>query len=309
MARVRNLPAIFEGAPGAYLLPDHLLRTGAPVEEGVGPDFVATKLLEPLEAALPEHELRVDLTLAGHFDGAAWRAWSGHLIGLFAQPLWGVPSTERLVWMRFGCFEREDADGRVAETLLLFDLLSLMRQAGCWPLIEPPGPDPMAPAPQATDGNAAESLARVEAMIAGLMRFDGRDLASMGMRDHWVSQFNWFGPAPIGSFRGHRDYERGHQGPFLRAFPDRVGGNHRARIAEGALVASTGWPSIRATHRGDGWLGLAATGRAVTMRVMDFWAVEGDRITDNWVMIDLIDLLAQLGVDLFDAGKRSGTDG
>lgn len=308
MGRMRTEPAIFGHTPEAWLAPDHLLRAGAPIEEGVGADFVATRLKNPLAAALPGHEVRVDLTLAGTFNGAHWRAWSGHLLGVFERPLWGVPPTDRLAYLRFGCFEREE-DGRVVETLLLLDLPSLMRQAGCWPLAQPPGPDPMAPVPRTTEGDAAASLARVEAMIAGLMRYDGRSLVSMGMREHWVPRFNWFGPAAIGSFRGHADYERGHQGPFLRAFPDRVGGNHRARIAEGALVASTGWPSIRATHRGDGWLGLAATGRAVTMRVMDFWAVEDGLITDNWVMIDVPDLLAQLGVDLFGALNGSGTDG
>ena len=288
---------------GAGLAPDHLLRAGDPVGEGIGRDFAADALVAPLTRALPGFEVRTDLSLAGRFGGADWRATSGHLLGLFANPLWGIPPTGRLAWLRFGCFERL-AGGAVAETLLLLDLPSLMLQAGVWPLGPPPGPDPMAPAPAALDGDAAQSLRLVEAMIAGLMRYDGRDLASMSMRDFWTTDFNWFGPAPIGSFRGHADYERGHQRPFLTAFPDRVGGNHRARIAEGALVASTGWPSIRATHRGDGWLGLAATGRAVTMRVMDFWRAEGGRLAENWVMIDMIHLLGQLGVDLLTTPRE-----
>jgi predicted ester cyclase len=216
---------------------------------------------------------------------------------------------ERLAFLRFGCFERMESE-EAAETLLLLDLASLIRQAGLWPLADPPGPDVMAPPPLAIAGKAAESLGLVEAMIGGLMRFDGRDLASMGMRDFWTPHFSWFGPAAIGSFRGHADYERGHQRPFLTAFPDRVGGNHRARIAEGALVASTGWPSIRATHIGDGWLGLPATGRAVTMRVMDFWRAEGGRLAENWVMIDVPHLLTQMGVDLLALARaKGGQDG
>jgi hypothetical protein len=35
------------------------------------------------------------------------------------------------------------------------------------------------------------------------------------------------------------------------------------------------------------------------MRVMDFWRREGDRLAENWVFIDTIDLLDQLGVDVF----------
>ena len=294
---------------GRGLAARHLLHAGDPVGEGGGRAFAGDALLDPLRAALPGHAVRTDLLVEGPFDGVSWRASSGHLLGLWTAPLFGLPPTGRLAHLRFGCFERVEA-GEAVETLLLLDLASLMRQAGVWPLAEPPGPDLMAPAPAGTEGDAAASLARVEAMIAGLMRYDGRDLASMGMRDHWTPDFNWFGPAAIGSFRGHADYERGHQGPFLRAFPDRVGGNHRARIAQGSLVASTGWPSIRATHRGDGWLGLPATGRRVTMRVMDFWRADGDRLAENWVMIDMVHLGNQLGVDLLAAARdRRGTDG
>lgn len=294
---------------GVGLAPGHLLRAGDPLGEGAGVEFARMAVAE-LTDALPASEIRTDLMLSGRFGGADWRASSGHLLGIWARPLWGVPPTDRLAFLRFGCFERM-INGQVAETLLLFDLASLLLQAGRWPLASPPGPNLMAPGPSNMEGEAAASLARVEAMIAGLMRYDGRDLASMGMRDHWTPQFNWFGPAPIGCFRGHADYERGHQRPFLTAFPDRVGGNHRARIAEGSLVASTGWPSIRATHAGDGWLGLPGTGRAVTMRVMDFWRAEGDRLAENWVMIDMIHLLRQLGVDLLapDEGEQAWRNG
>lgn len=283
----------------------HLLRGGDPIGEGDGPAFVQQALLTPLATALPGYEVRTDLSVTGWFDGAEWRATSGHVLGVWTAPLFGLPATERLAFLRFGCFERLQ-DGNSVETLLLLDLPSLIRQAGLWPLADPPGPDLMAPPPLAVAGEPDESLALVEAMIAGLMRYDGRDLASMGMRDFWTPHFSWFGPAAIGSFRGHADYERGHQRPFLTAFPDRVGGNHRARIAEGALVASTGWPSIRATHTGDGWLGLPSTGRPVTMRVMDFWRADAGRLAENWVMIDIPHLLTQLGVDLLALARAKG---
>jgi hypothetical protein len=35
------------------------------------------------------------------------------------------------------------------------------------------------------------------------------------------------------------------------------------------------------------------------MRVMDFWRREGDRLAENWVFIDKIDLLQQMGVGVF----------
>ena len=292
-------PGLTELVPTGRLASDHLLHAFFPVDTVTGRDGVAATLLDPLRSAFPLGQVRIDLTLEGMFQDQHWTAASGHLIGRFERALFGIPPTNRLAHIRFGRFQRVAGD-RIAETILLVDLPSLMMQAGVWPLARPLGPNPMAPPPRArADAEAADSLALVEAMIGGLMRYDGKSLASMGMRDFWSEDFLWYGPAPIGSFQGHDDYEAGHQGPFLAAFPDRVGGNHRARIAERDLVASTGWPSIRATHTGGDWLGLAATGKRVEMRVMDFWRAEAGRLVENWVMIDVPHLLRQLGVDPF----------
>ena len=286
------------------LADNHVLEAFWPVERGIGAAYVRDALLAPLAKAIPAFETRVDIAMRGSFKGGDWTASSGNIIGRFIAPLFGITPTQRVVWLRFGCFQRW-CDGRVAETLLLLDLPSLMIQSGVWPLARPLGPDLAAPGPIARDGiwpagDGAASLAIVEAMISGLMQFDG-SLKTMNMRNFFAEDFWWFGPAPIGSFRGFADYERGHATPFLTAFPDRVGGNHRARFGDGNFVASTGWPSITATHKGSGFLGLAATDRAITMRVMDFWTASDGMLVENWVMIDIPHLLNQLGVDLFAA--------
>ena len=299
-----------QGTPSlAGLAADHRLHGFAPVDTVDGRDGYAAALLAPLKAAFPHGEERCDLRLVGRYKDGDWVASSGHIAGQFEQPLFGIPATGRTAMVRFGRFERHE-QGKIAETILILDLPALMMQAGCWPCGPAMGPSFPAPGPATHDGivrpgdsGGEASLALVNAMIGGLHEFDG-SLNSMGMRGYWTEDFWWFGPAPIGNFRGHADYERGHQLPFLTAFPDRVGGNHRARIGEGMYVASTGWPSITATHTGGGWLGLAPTGRAITMRVMDFWRraqdAEGrDRLAENWIMIDIPDLLGQMGIDVF----------
>ena len=301
----RGDPATIFAADALNLLADdHVLEACRPIEQGTGAAFVRDALLAPLARAIPNFETRADIAMHGRFQGGDWTASSGHLCGRFIAPLFGIPATGRIVWLRFGCFQRWE-HSRVAHTLLLLDLPSLMIQAGVWPLTPPLGPDPMAPGPIGRDGiwptgDGAAALAIVEGMIGGLMKYDG-SLRTMNMRDFFAEDFWWFGPAPIGSFRGFADYERGHATPFLTAFPDRVGGNHRARFGDGDMVASTGWPSITATHRGGGFLGLEATDRAITMRVMDFWSARGGKLIENWVMIDIPDLLNQLGIDVFAA--------
>ena len=51
------------------------------------------------------------------------------------------------------------------------------------------------------------------------------------------------------------------------------------------------------TH--DGWMGIAPAGRKITMRSLDFWRLENGKIRENWVLVDLLDAYAQLGVDVF----------
>jgi hypothetical protein len=141
-----------------------------------------------------------------------------------------------------------------------------------------------------------QSLTLVEAMIAGLMQYDGKNLGSMGMERFWQPHFNWYGPAGIGTSRGLRGFQTVHQTPFLAAFPDRVGGNHKARLGDGHYVASTGWPSISATYSGTEWVGQRASPRRITMRVMDFWRRDGAALAENWVFIDIVEFLLQLGI-------------
>jgi predicted ester cyclase len=255
-----------------------------------------------LTNAFPDLERRVDILLEGTFNDGEWLASCGHFVGRFDQPLWGIAASGKPQWLRYGCFDRIES-GRIVESYMILDIARLLTDTGQWPLAPQLGQD-WFPAPQTQDGTqsghdgSAESLKLVEAMIGGLMQYDRQSLASMGMTRFWTPQFHWYGPGGIGSARGHKDYERAHQGPFLAAFPDRVGGNHKCRIGDGAYVASTGWPSIKATHMGDSWLGLPATNKPVTMRVMDFWRRDEAMLVENWVFIDMIDLLSQIGVDV-----------
>ncbi len=294
------------GADAALFAPDCRFDICHPVNSLEGRAAAQQHLFAPLATAFPMGAERIETCITGRFDGCTWTASFGLIAGRFEAPLFGVRPSGFLEQLRFGRFDRWE-DGRIVQLILILDFPGLMLATRQWPLAAAMGPA-WAPAPATRDGVAlagsdpAEgeaSLKLVESMIAGLMRYDGRNLASMRMVDFWHPDFSWYGPGPIGSFQGHDDYERGHQRPFLAAFPDRVGGDHKCRIGERAYVASTGWPSIRATHSGGGWLGLPATGKRVSMRVMDLWRREGALLKENWVYIDIPDLLLQMGVDIF----------
>jgi hypothetical protein len=294
------------------LTPDCLWVVSHPVNELHGPAAVQAGWLAPLARGLPDLERRTDLFFAGHWDGritggaGEWVTCHGHYLGTLVEPLFGVPATQEPVWLRFGEFYRV-VDGRIAEARILIDLIDLARQAGVKLLLDSTGHMLLVPGPRRHDGlllgdsdpaAGQACLALVEAMIGGPGRFQpGADLKSMGMRAFWQPEMMWYGPSGIGSSRGIGGFERHHQKSFLTAFPDPKGGNHRTRFSEGSYAASTGWPSIHATHAGV-YLGTPATDRAITMRVMDWRREEGGLLAENWVLIDLPHLFLQMGVNL-----------
>jgi len=49
---------------------------------------------------------------------------------------------------------------------------------------------------------------------------------------------------------------------------------------------------------GDGWLGINPSGVRITMRSLDFWRVESGLIRENWVLVDMLHVWHQLGVDV-----------
>jgi predicted ester cyclase len=296
----------------AHFHPECAWHTSHPINELSGLREIGEKFWAPFLAAFPDLERRTDIFFGGEFDGrfvggaGTWVCATGHYVGTFTQHWLGIPAHGAPAFIRFGEFYRV-ANGRIVEARVLLDLVGLMRQAGHPVLPASTGLDLLVPGPHGHDGlllaahdpaAGQHTHAVLQRMIDGLMAFDQHDLKSMGMEQFWHPRMMWYGPSGIGTTRAIAGFQQHHQAPFLRAFPDRKGAGHRARIAEGNYVASTGWPSVRATHAAD-YLGVPATGKPITMRVMDWWRRDGELLRENWVFIDLPHLMLQMGVDLF----------
>lgn len=278
-----------------------------PINAHSGVDAVINNFWTPFLQAFPDVERRDDIFIAGEFKAGAWVGATGYYTATFTNDWLGIAATGAVINIRYGEFSRI-TNGKVSEVYIILDILDVLRQVGRYPamLPTPLGVLDRSPAPATRDGvnlgaidgdESHKSLKLVEAMIAGLMQYDQKTLQSMGMTRFWHPDMMWYGPAGIGMSRRLEGFEDVHQRAFLQAFPDRVGGDHKARLGDGNYVASTGWPSIRATHLGP-WLGCAATGRPITMRVMDFWRREENLLRENWVFIDQLDLLLQMDFDV-----------
>ena len=124
----------------------------------------------------------------------------------------------------------------------------------------------------------------------------------MEMNKFWHPKMNWYGPSGIGTGRGIVGFRNWHQIPFLVAMPDR--GQFADQITnhffgDGDYVGVTGWPNMIQTMSDGGWMGIAPSGKRITLRSLDFWRLENELIRENWVLVDLLDVYDQIGVDVF----------
>lgn len=293
-----------------YLAEDVAWHGPHPLNDLVGVEAVYEGFWGPLQEALEHPQLNPYILMSGRFDGKDWVATTGDVVGRMGSSYLGIPASGRTVSVRYGEFMALE-NGKISASYLLLDLPALMQQAGLSPFPYLLADDAPVPGPRAGDGillseqdagASAASVTLVERMIGGLGAYDQRDKGSMEQAQFWSPEMLWYGPHGIGTTYGLTGFEEHHQLPFLKAFPDRKGGNHKARFGDGLYAASTGWPSIRATHQGD-YLGVSPTGKRVEMRVMDFWRRDGDRLHENWVFIDMPHLFLQMGVDVLGRAR------
>lgn len=284
---------------------------------------VCQEFWQPLKLSFPDLEVRQHFAIAGDFEGQEWVSTLGHVMGSLSSPWIGIPPTHQVCYLRFGLNALIE-DGKIARAYILLDVVDVMRQAGWYPFREMPGSQEQWPAPPASSGadlfGYDPELGLRTLTIARDMQEHlappAKDLAEHRAlakhSPHWHKNMNWYGPAGVGSCRGRRQYGQYHGRLFIQAFPDRFGGSrnvqwpdsgpgHYIRIGDGHFAVTGGWPSLRGTHTGSGWLGMAPTGRTIDMRVADWYRTDrNDLLIDNWVMIDTLHILNQAGYDILD---------
>lgn len=291
------------------MTPDCPVHWAYPLETMTGPDALIEQVFAPLVGAIPDLERRDSIVIAGPAGGTHWVGCGGHYTGLFRHPWLDIRPTGRPVRMRFHEFYRIEA-GRIVEIQALWDIPELMLQAGVWPLAPSLGLEWHVPGPATADGlvpgpwdpaAATRSATLVGDMLRALKRHAEGGVAAMALDRYWHPAMIWYGPSGIGTGRGIGGFRAMHQIPFLNAMPDR--NRHPDTPAylfgDGHYAGFTAWPGMVATITGDGWLGIAPSGQAITLRSLDFWRREGDLIRENWVLVDLLAVYKQIGVDVF----------
>lgn len=292
--------------------PDVVFRLAFPFETIVGVEDYLACAYAPLRAAWPDLERRDFIVMAGPTEtGADWVGCGGYYTGTFMAPWLDIPPTGHVAHLRFHEFYRFE-NGRIVEMQALWDLPEVMMQAGAWPMSPSLGREWHVPGPATCDGivpgpydasAGAETCRHIVGMLEHLKRHPSQGGPEvMEMDRFWHPKMSWYGPAGIGTGRGQRGFRHWHQIPFLNAMPDR--GQYLDEVeyhffGDRSYAAVTGWPDMVQSLTHGGWLGIPPLGRKITMRSLDFWRVEAGLIRENWVMVDLLHMYDQIGVDVF----------
>lgn len=299
------------------LTADCNVQFGHPFGNMTGATSLYNTLYQGLFAALPDLERRDYIRVAGPSEtGDQWVGCAGFYTGVFTNPWMGIRPTGHLITMRFHEFFRIENE-QIVEIQAVWDIPDFLRQANAWPMAPSLGCEIHVPGPATNNGivsgqyDAAQSESTCKHIIDMLTAMIRHPLEGgpevMEMNKFWHPKMNWYGPSGIGACRGIDGFRQWHQIPFLNAMPDRGQYPTEANFhffADGDFAAVTGWPNMAQTITGDGWLGLAPTGQKITLRSLDFWRLENGLIRENWVLVDLLHVYDQLGIDVLKRARQ-----
>ncbi len=287
-----------------------------PFNEQNGGDAVAEVFWIPFLSTWSNVQRRQDVFLAGtsEIDNTDWVLSMGHFMGLLDGNWLGFPASRKLAFLRYADFNCIK-DGKIIRSSFFCDLIGFMYQLGINPLPPQTGASFIYPGPRTHDGllfepqdqrESQKTLELVNRMIGDLsdLNKNKNDCPSPDLlKKTWHDDMTWYGPAGIGASYTIPRYQEQHQFPFRRGLKGKVFNGHICRFAEGNYAGFFGWPNLTNTPIG-GFLGLPASNIAADMRVVDIYRREGEKLSENWVLIDLPWWLKQQGVDVLERTKK-----
>jgi len=305
-----------------------------PFHEQSSSSAVIDTFWKPLRSAFTALQRRVDVFFASHNSlqpahdanntstaeqlQSVWTCQMGHFMGLMDKPWLDIPATGRMVFIRFVEFHRVQ-DGLIRETALFFDLISVMRQAGQYPLPPGTGASFIYPGPMTNDGILLEphppqqgqaTLDLINRMVADLSDANRVAEATNDNRvprevlsSTWDENMIWYGPDGIGATYTIDRYQQQHQYPFRFNLSGKTFNGHIARFAEGDYGGFFGWPNLTNCATG-GFLGLPASAAPADMRVVDIYRCADGKLQENWVIIDLPHWLDMQGLDVLERMRQ-----
>lgn len=299
-----------------YVSDDYLWRGVYPFREQKGADAVADTFWAPILKSMNRMQRRQDIFIGGtnEISGEQWVMSMGHFMGLFDAEWLGIRPTGKMMNIRYAEFTCVE-NGKITKTGMFMDLLGVMDQAGCYPLPPSTGRHFVYPGPRdhngllfddADEDEGVTTLALVNKMVDDLSSLN--DSGAMGcppevLEKSWSKDMIWYGPCGIGASYTIPRYQQQHQLPFRNNLTDKKFNGHVCRFAEGNFACFFGWPNLSNTPVG-GFLGLPGGEIRADMQVVDVYYRKGDKLSENWVLIDIPYWLKQQGVDVFERTQQ-----
>jgi len=294
-----------------YTSDNYSWRGVYPFREQNSAEDVAEKFWSPLKKSLKNMQRRQDIFIAGNneIDDKTWVMSMGHFMGLFDSEWMGIRPTGKMTSLRYAEFSCVE-NGKITETGLFIDIIGFMLQAGVNPLPPSTGQYFVYPGPRNHDGllyedadedEGIKTLKLVNEMVDDLSELNNS--GAMGcppevLEKTWSKNMIWYGPGGIGASYTIPRYQKQHQLPFRNNLKDKKFNGHVCRFSEGKFACFFGWPNLSNTPIG-GFLGLPGGEIKADMQVVDVYCREGDKLSENWVLIDIPFWLKQQGLDIF----------
>jgi len=300
----------------SYTIGDYHWYGVHPWGEQDGAAAVAEAFWKPFLSAWSAVQRRQDVFMAGtsEIDGTDWVVSMGHFMGLLDGDWLGIPATRKIAFLRYADFNCVK-DGKITRTGFFCDIIAVMHQVGINPLPPQAGASFVYPGPRTHDGMLYEPQEPAEGVkTLDLINRMTKDLANLNLigddcpppdllAKTWHDDMIWYGPAGIGATYTIPRYQEQHQYPFRTGLEDKTFNGHLCRFAEGSYGGFFGWPNLTNTPKG-GFLGLPGGGVPADMRVVDIYRREGEKLAENWVLIDLPHWLKMQGLDILERTRR-----
>lgn len=300
-------------ATKAHFVSEATVNASHPINQARAGTGYASDVIAPIMSALSGFSRQNYIVLAGEYQGSEWVTSTGYFHGHFQKPLLGIPPNGKLVFLRFVEFHRMEA-GKIVESQVFIGTAELLIALGIWPFAQSLGYESVVPGPATHDGivagasNPARSRETADLVEGMLKLLTTKDEA---WRPYWHERMVWYGPGGLGSY-ATVDAFAAFQHPFELTFEGWGDGKEDGITGLGAdcdagdgdYAFLSGWRMITGMHVGP-FLGLEPTGKRVFMRDCDWWRCEGDKIVENWCMLDIPHVLMQLGHDVFIGGTFS----
>ena len=299
-----------------YIADDYLWQGVYPFREIHGKKNVIEQFWKPLITSLTHMQRRQDIFIAGtnEISGEQWVMSMGNFMGLYDKAWLGIPPTGKIVNIRYAEFNCV-VEGKITQTGLFVDLIGLMVQAGVNPLPPSTGVYYNYPGPRTHDGllfadapakEGERTLTLVNEMVKDLDKLNksgSMECPPEVLERTWHNDMIWYGPAGIGATYTIPRYQAQHQLPFRSNLTDKQFHGHVCRFAEGNYACFFGWPNLSNTPIG-GWLGLPGGNIHAEMQVVDIYRRDGDKLAENWVLIDIPYWLKQQGLDVLERMRQ-----